>query len=259
MAKSRDILKQGFSTTYRVVICPKERIIELLPLMIERAGFEIGEYKLVLVKPNLCGMYYPDTRLIEEVLRIFEPYARKIIIGETNSMMHTPERQFRRFGIYDLIKKFGEKVEALNLMKDEILSLDVPSPHVIKRLPIPKLVNECDLLINIPKVGTHSNTKLTCALKNLFGLLAESNKYGVYHRLGVDKVIADLVKIVKCDLNVVDVGEKVMVGVDPLAIDIVACSFVGLDPLKVEHLRLVSEDRNLKLEEIMRRLQVIEM
>ena len=41
-------------------------------------------------------------------------------------------------------------------------------------------------------------------VKNLFGLLVEKRKYNVYHPLGVDKVIADLAKVVRCNLNVVD-------------------------------------------------------
>jgi len=100
---------------------------------------------------------------------------------------------------------------------------------------------------------------LTCALKNLFGLLAEKNKYGVYHPLGVDKVIADLAKIVRCDLNIVDARDRVIVGLDPLSVDIFACKFVNLDPLQVGHLELVSQDRNLKLNEIMNQIKIIKI
>ena len=173
-------------------------------------------------------------------------------------MSHTPEVQFKRLGIWDMVKKF-DKVKSVNLMEDEILDLEVPSAHAINHLPIPKLVHHCDLLVNIPKVGTHMRTMLTCAVKNLLGLLAEKRKYSVYHPLGVDKVIADLMKIVRCDLNVADVRNKVILGVDPLTVDILACRFAGLDPLKVEHLRLVSADRNLKLENVINQLQIIRM
>lgn len=158
-----------------------------------------------------------------------------------------------------MLERFGDKIEAVDLMEDEILDLEVPSPHAVSHLPIPRLVNDCDLLVNIPKVGTHGRTKLTCALKNLFGLLAESDKQGVYHPPGVDKVIADLAKIVRCDLSVVDAKKEVIVGVDPLTVDILACSFAGLEPLKVEHLRLVSEDRGLRLEDVLNRLQIVKM
>ena len=250
-------IKHSHSGDYKVVTCDKNRASDIYPELLSEAGFESREYGLMLVKPNLCGMYHPDPRLIEHTLRFFEPLAQRIVIGETRSMSHTPERQFRRLGILDMLKSFSSKVETVNLMKDEILNLEVPSPHAVSHLPIPRLVHDCDLLVNIPKVGTHSRTMLTCALKNLFGLLAEGNKYGVYHPLGVDRVIADLTKIVRCDLNVVDAREKVIVGVDPLPVDVLACRFAGLDPLKVEHLRLASEDRNIRLEDVINRLKII--
>jgi len=242
-----------------VMTCNKGEFPSLFPEILTKVGFEAKEYELILVKPNLCGMYYPDLQLIEHTLKFLEPHARRIVIGETDSMGHTPDEQFRNLGILDLVKRFKGKVEAVNLMKDEILNVEVTSPHAAKHLPIPKLVHSCDLLVNIPKVGTHSRTMLTCALKNLFGLLAERRKYSVYHPLGVDRVIADVAKAVRCDLNVVDAREQVIVGVDPLTVDILACKFVGLDPFSVEHLRLISEDRHLKLEDIVKQLQIIKM
>lgn len=181
------------------------------------------------------------------------------MIVETDSMGHTPDERFRSLGIWDMLKRFDGRVEAVNLMGDEILEVEVPSPHAVDRLPIPEMVHSCELLVNIPKVGTHSRTMLTCALKNLFGLLAEKRKYSVYHPLGVDKVIADLAKVVRCDLNIVDAGEEVIVGLDPLTVDILACRFAGLDPMRVEHLRLVSQDRGLRLGDVVDRLRILRM
>lgn len=244
---------------YKVVTCDASRVSDVFPKMLSKVEFEPREYGLVLIKPNLCGMYHPQLQLLECTLRYLEPLAQRIVIGETDSMGHTPEGQFRRLGIWDLVKRFKGKVEAVNLMRDEVLNLEVPSPHAVNRLPIPKLVHDCDMLVNIPKVGTHSRTMLTCALKNLFGLLAERDKYGVYHPLGVDRVIADLAKVVRCDLNVVDARDRVIVGLDPLPVDIFACRFVSLDPLRVEHLGLVSQDRHLKLNEVMNQIKIIRM
>jgi hypothetical protein len=72
------------------------------------------------------------------------------------------------------------------------------------------------------------------------------------------KVIADISQIVKPDLNIVDAGSKVILGADALAVDVVACRFVDLDPLIVEYLKLVSEDRNEKLETFMKTIDVVE-
>ena len=72
------------------------------------------------------------------------------------------------------------------------------------------------------------------------------------------KVIADVAQIVKPDLNIVDAGGKVILGIDALAVDVVACRFVDLDPLAVGHLRLVSEDRNENLEAFMKKIDLVE-
>jgi len=51
----------------------------------------------------------------------------------------------------------------------------------------------------------------------------------------------------------------VIAGLDPLTMDIYACSLVGLDPLRVKHLKLVAGGRNLRLEEVVDRLEIVEM
>lgn len=65
--------------------------------------------------------------------------------------------------------------------------------------------------------------------------------------------IVDIAQIVKPKLNFVDTEEKVILGRDALAVDIVACRFVNLDPLEVEHLKLVSKDRREDLEDYIKK------
>jgi uncharacterized protein (DUF362 family) len=244
---------------HKIVTCDKNTLSEKLPKILSILEFTPNTYRLVLVKPNLCGIYHPHNQLIECVLRLFESHAQRIVIGETPSTVRTPEEQFERLGIWDVVTPFDDRVQAINLMKDEVLDLAVPSAHAITSLPIPRLVHTCNFLVNIPKIGTHSRTVLTCALKNLFGLLAEKQKYDIYHPLGVDKVIADVAKVVRCDLNVVDAGDTVIVGLDPLVVDVFACRFVNLNPQNIEHLQLVAQDRNLRLQQVINELQVINL
>jgi uncharacterized protein (DUF362 family) len=96
-------------------------------------------------------------------------------------------------------------------------------------------------------------------LKNLFGVLPEKRKYDAYHVLGINNVIADVAQVVKPNLNVVDAGEKVVVGVDPLSVDIVACRFINVDPSKVEHLKMVAKDRGENLKDFIKKIHVIEL
>lgn len=144
----------------------------------------------------------------------------------------------------------SEKVELRNLLRDEARWCHVPSPHAVAELPIPETAVTCDMMINMPGLGTHGSTSLTCASKNLFGLISSRKKVSEYHPLGVDEVIADVCKIIKPTLNIVDAREKLLMGVDVLQIDIVATKMLGLNPSGVEHLRLIAQDRGLKLDEV---------
>jgi len=100
---------------------------------------------------------------------------------------------------------------------------------------------------------------MTNALKNLFGLLPEKRKYSTYHPLGMDSVIADIAQVVRPNLNITDIDSRMIIGKDALAVDIVACRFLDLDPLKVGHLKLVSEDRGERLEDLVRKIRILDL
>jgi len=241
-----------------VIICDKDKATNSLPELSLESGLKIEKCDLALVKPNVCGLYHPSIELLSAVIRYLDKYASKIVIGETGSMMHDPESQFRVLGISDLATQFGDHVRTVDLSAEKTAKVRIPKPHALKEIELPQTVLEADFLINVPKVGTHSTTRITNALKNLFGLLPQRRKYSVYHPLGVDNVIADIAQVVKPDLNIADAGEKAMVGVDPLVVDIVACRFVDLNPQNVKHLRLISKDRSVRLEDLLKEVRVIE-
>lgn len=241
-----------------VVVCDLKDATDRLSGLSASLGFKAERARLALVKPNICGLYHPSPDLLSGVIELLLPHVESIVIGETRSMIHEPKEQFERLGVVRLIERFGSRVQAVDLSDDMWVEVDVPSPHALEKLVLPETVLDSDILVNVPKVGTHRTTRLTCALKNLFGLLPHKRKYSRYHPLGMDKVVADVVQIVKPDLNVVDAGGKAVLGLDALAVDVVACRLVDLDPLNVEHLRLASEDRGEKLGAFLKRIEVVE-
>ena len=242
-----------------VIICDLDEAVQSLPDLISKTGFKLETVHLALVKPNLCGLYHPSLRLLSSIIEFLMSFADSVVIGETRSMMHDPDEQFQRLGVNALLKEYAGRVKAVDLSDDQSVKVRVPNPHALRELTLPKTILDSDVLVNLPKVGTHSTTRLTCALKNLFGLLPQKHKYLRYHPLGMSNVIADIAQVVKSDLNIVDGGSKVILGLDALVVDIVACRFLNLDPLRVEHLRLVSEDRGEKLEAFLRKIKVVEI
>jgi len=241
-----------------VIICDLDEAVQSLPDLISKTGFKLETVHLALVKPNLCGLYHPSLRLLSSIIEFLMSFADSVVIGETRSMMHDPDEQFQRLGVNALLKDYAGRVKAVDLSDDGWVKVPVPNPHALRELTLPKTILDSDVLVNLPKVGTHSTTRLTCALKNLFGLLPQKHKYLRYHPLGMSNVIADIAQVVKSDLNIVDGGSKVILGVDALVVDIVACRFLNLDPLRVEHLRLVSEDRGEKLEVFLEKVKAVE-
>jgi len=242
----------------RVMVCDLNYAVDHLPDLSLELGFKVEDVRLALVKPNICGLYHPSLDLLSSIVQFVLPSAESVVVGETRSMIHEPEEQFEKLGILPVLKRFGDRVKAVDLSDDERVEVQVPNPHALEKIALSKTVLDSDVLVNVPKVGTHSTTRLTCALKNLFGLLPQKRKYIRYHPLGMEKVIADIAQIVKPDLNIVDAGGKAILGLDALAVDVVACRFVDLNPLVVKHLGLVSEDRGEKLEAFVDEIEVVE-
>lgn len=243
----------------RVVICDLGYAVRHFPDLAFKVGFELEMAKLALVKPNICGFYHPSLDLLVSVFDFLLKGCESVFVGESWSGIHNPLKQFEKLGINRVLERFEGRVRAIDLSEDDHILVNVPRPHVLDEIEFSKMVLDAGILVNVPKVGTHPSTRITCALKNLFGLLSEKRKHSVFHPLGVDKVVADIAQVVKPDLNVVDTGEKVVFGVDALAVDVVSCRFLDLNPLVVEHLKLVSEDRGEKLEDFMERIKVIEI
>ena len=64
-------------------------------------------------------------------------------------------------------------------------------------------VKDIDFLINVPVLKGHCQTKITCALKNMKGLIPNSEKRR-FHSLGLHKPIAHLNMGIRQDFIVVD-------------------------------------------------------
>ncbi len=111
---------------------------------------------------------------------------------------------------------------------------------------------DLDFLINVPVLKGHCQTGLTCALKNLKGLLPNAEKRR-FHTLGLHRPIAHLNAAVRQDFIVVDhiCGDLdfeeggnpvrrdcILAAKDPVLTDAFAADLLGLRPGEPEYLRL---------------------
>ena len=241
------------------IICDFNFGVHCLREVLDRVGFRPSMGGVGLLKSNVCGLYHPDLLLIHRVVEVLLSSVDRVVIGETRSMIHDPATQFDRLGLKCLEDCFKDRVKAVDLSEDELVRVSVPRPHAVQWIDLPKTVIEAEVLVNVAKAGTHITTGLTCALKNLFGLLPQKEKYRVFHPLGVDKVIADIAQVVQPSINIAQVEGKMIVGADPLAVDVLACELMALNPLRIDHLRLTARLRGLELTQFKQDMEVIEI
>lgn len=144
-------------------------------------GFKkfIGTSKKIILKPNLLSASNPDLAVtthpafIEAIINIIKKVCvpgTKIIIADSPgvSTPHTKKdlkRLYKECGLSHL----GE-MENVELNLDTGFSeISFKEGKVLKHLEIIKPVLEADLIINMPKFKTHNLTKITGAVKNMFG------------------------------------------------------------------------------------------
>ena len=137
-------------------------------------------------------------------------------------------------GFKSLCEKYN--VPFLDMQKEK----GVPVQCGDMTLNICKSVLDLDFLINVPVLKGHCQTKITCALKNMKGLLPNSEKRR-FHALGLHDPIAHLGLAIHQDFIVVDniCGDldfedggnpvemnRVLAAVDPVLMDAYVCDMM---------------------------------
>lgn len=109
-----------------------------------------------------------------------------------------------------------------------------------------------DYLINVPVLKGHCQTKITCALKNMKGLIPNKEKRH-FHTMGLHRPIAHLNAGIRQDFVVVDnicgdldfedggnpvVINRVLAAADPVLVDAYVCDLMGYEVEEVPYIRL---------------------
>lgn len=211
--------------------------------------------ELLAIKPNLCCPlpYFTgattDTRVLEQTIEIFEGHADEIVVVESDGYMATAEKSFEKSGMKDVCD--AHDIAFVNLSKE----ICIPIKRDLKALTnfkVPRTILKADFLVNLPVMKTHSLTTVTLSLKNMFGIVPK--RKAIYHPK-LTEVIADVMKIRKPDLSIMDgiVGMEgngpidgkskrmnlVLASEDPLAMDLVCCKIMRVNPVHVEHVQKV--------------------
>jgi len=223
----------------------------------------------VVLKPNLEAPRRAETAsttsmvFIERLVELTRQIGAKPIVAEGPFMNYDVDVIFKITGIQELCDRL--KVDLVNLNDTETVEVQVPGGKAHKRLRIPQVIVEADKIVNLPKLKTHHLTTLTCAMKNLKGVLPGRDKQ-LSHVRGLNQAIVDINKVVKSDLVVVDgilamegmgptFGDPVQLGLviagnSDLAVDTVCARTMGLEPEDVEHLKIAYSDYSIEPDDV---------
>jgi uncharacterized protein (DUF362 family) len=234
--------------------------------------------KRVLLKPNLvefdsATVINTDASVIAAAVEVFEKLgASEVKIGEgpghrRDTLDLANDARYRA-----TIPKFDNIFTDLN--RD-----DVAAVHGFAEEPefyFPKTVLAADLIVSLAKMKTHHWAGATLSMKNFFGLVPGS-VYGwpknKLHYIGIPEAVAALHRKFRNTFAIVDgiVGMEgngpiqgtpkpagvLVLGSDLVAVDATCCRIMGIDPEKVQYLRLAADLGHVHPERIDQRGETI--
>ena len=182
--------------------------------------------------------------LIEEI----RPHVGKIYVVEADQVLENIERAFHASGMADVCRRTG--ATWLNMSNERTVPIDAPENTVLKRIDVPWVLRETKL-ITVPVMKTHAKTGLTGALKNQWGCLSKMRHE--YH-LVLDDALGDLNHVIRPALALMDgtvglegngpksgwprIADRILCSTDPVALDTVQATIMGLDPATIRHLAI---------------------
>lgn len=219
------------------------------------SGPNISDGERILIKLNLCNLRPPSSGAITHPLFLdaLLEYLRRtyqdldIMVIESDATEGRPDIISKWFGFDKILEKWCAKW--YNLSKHSIISRKIDG-YYFKEMEISEIFDKYDHFLTVPKLKTHSLTKITASLKNQFGCIPDWRKER-YHK-NLDEVIADANLVMKPDLCIVDgilsLGgggaiygvplqtNLIISGTDPVSVDTVCAKIMGYNPKRIGHI-----------------------
>lgn len=208
------------------------------------------------IKPNLVSPSEPSwgaTTHPEIVAGIIEYLQANgctdIVMLEGSWVGDRTEEAYQVCGYDALVDRYG--VEFWDMQKDTASERDCAG----MALKVCNKTDQIDFLINVPVLKGHCQTKITCALKNMKGLIPNTEKRH-FHACGLHKPIAHLNAYLRQNFIVVDhicgdldfedggnpvVRNCIMAGCDPVLMDAYCCGLLHIPVEEVPYIGLSAQ------------------
>jgi len=213
-------------------------------------------YKQVLIKINFITIKTWDTGattdpiVVEAIIKKLAHLPVEIKVVESDASITNATRAYEKTGMKEMCEHNGIEFINLRYVKDTV-KIPIPNGLTLSSITVPRIVQE-SAIVSAAKLKTHSATKVTLGMKNMFGLLPDKFKFK-YHVNGISKVIVDINSVIKPTLTVIDgfVGmeghspvdgdpvkaDLIFAGKDVVATDATATRGMGFDPKEISHIR----------------------
>ncbi|MFC1509484.1 DUF362 domain-containing protein [Candidatus Omnitrophota bacterium] len=201
----------------------------------------------VLIKPNMLSGKTAEfgvnthIEIIRAVVRLIKECGGSPLIGDTPGGALTSKEVYASSGILSLSQE------------EEVECLEVNNVKMVSGIPMASYFFECDKIISLPKMKTHSLMGLTGAVKNMYGAVSGLYKSELHKAFPRPEkfanVLVDVFKEVKPHLVLMDAviamdgngpsaGRLKNVGLliggeDSVAVDTVFSHLIGMDPLSL--------------------------
>ena len=231
-------------------------------LLDDLVGDKVRNKSRVLIKPNLLAPARPEKAMLTHpmIVRASVEYVLKkggVPLISDSPAMGSFDRVLKESGIREALK--GLDVECREFKRS--VAVDVGPPF--NKIEIAEDVMNADIVLNLPKLKTHTQMLLTLGVKNFFGCIVGLRKPEWHFRTGVDRemfarLLVRIYAAIGQSVTLLD-GVLVMEGqgpgkgglarhlgvlmasVDAVALDMTVCRMLGIDPESLLTNRLAAE------------------
>lgn len=209
----------------------------------------------VLLKPNLLSAKPPEAvvtthpSIVQAVGELVKDCGGKVIIGDSPAI-GSWKKIVQKTGMADVANRLGAKL--VNFEKP--VQAKKNEKHLFKLLEIAGEVLEADVIINLPKLKTHTQMYLTLGVKNMFGCVVGKKKPRLHMEAGKDsrkfaRMLVEIYGSIAPDLTIIDgiIGMEgngpgsgppkplglILGSKDAVALDRIVCEILGADTEKL--------------------------
>ncbi|MHA1689504.1 MAG: DUF362 domain-containing protein [Promethearchaeota archaeon] len=224
----------------------------------------------ILIKPNILQAKPPERAVTThpEVIRAVIHWVKQFKLARIyvcdssgGEEWGITEKSMKVSGILSVCEEEG--VECIPFEKTKTKIYHVKDPLELDQFVSSSLIEEADLIINVPKIKTHGQCTLTCCIKNMFGTILRVNKQRIHAQFStLDRfcgALADIYSVSRPQLTVIDgylcqegagpsKGDVVklnliLAGFDGVALDSIVSKIIGINIHDVKYIKKAEKKR----------------